>query len=169
MSQGTYTTTNSETFTVTHAIHIAIKIGTDLKRMQRFYGKPDDTRIDNYEKEAIALLKGDYLDRIEYGFKTNDGEWRIALKYEARQGGILIADDDPGGIRPSADITGCQFHSFLVTNQRWTTLSQADQELVYKEAGVSFRRTEGDEPLGEWTVDRVYSAGGRGVQRSSLI
>lgn len=167
MSYGTYTTTDSWTFTVTHARHIAIKIATDLKRMQRFYGKPNDEQIADYEKEIIALLKNDYLDRIEYGFKTNAGDWRIALKYEARYGGILIADNDPGRIKPGINIKGCQFHSFLVTNQRWAILSEEDQERVYKDARVSFRRTEGDEPLGNWTVDRAYSAGGRGVQRSS--
>lgn len=168
MSYGTYTTTDSKTFTVTHALHIAIKIGTDLKRMQRFYGEPDDNRIKNYEREVVALLKEDYLDRIEYGFKTDGGVWRIALKYEARYGGVLITDDDPGNVRPSVDITGCRFHSFLVTNYRWTFLSQEEQERVYKDAGVNFRRTEGSEPWGNWIVDRTYSAGGRGVQRSSL-
>ena len=168
MSQGTYTTTDSETFTVTHARHIAIKIGTDLKRMQRFYGRPNDKQITDYEKEVIALLKGDYIDRIEYGFKTSDGMWRMALKYEARQGGVLITDDSPGGIRPGVDVTGCQFHSFLVTNHRWASLSVEDRESVYKEADVSFRRKAGEEPSGNWMIDKVYSAGGRGVQRSSL-
>ena len=114
MSYGTYTTTHSETFTVTHAIYIAVKIGTDLKRMQRFYGKPSDTQIEDYEKEIIALLKGNYLDKIEYGYKTDNGAWGIALKYEARYGGVLIADDDPGRIRPNVDITRCHFHSFFI-------------------------------------------------------
>ena len=168
MSYGTYTTTDSVTFTVTHARHIAIKIGTDLKRMQRFYGNPSDNEITDYENEVIALLKGDYLESIEYGFKTSNGGWRIALKYEARHGGLLIADDDPGGIRPSVDIRGCQFHSFLFTNYKWANLSGEERERVYKEANVSLRRTVGNEPQGNWTVDRAYSAGGRGVQRSSL-
>lgn len=168
MTSGTYTTTDSETFTVTHARHIAIKIGTDLKRMQRFYGKPSDRNINDYENEVIVLLKGDYLERIEYGFKTTNGAWRIALKYEARHGGVLITDNDPGGIRPGIDTKGCQFHSFLVNNHRWATLSKEEQERVYNEAKVSFRRTTGNEPTGYFTVDRAYSAGGRGVQRSSL-
>ena len=167
MSHGTYATTHSKTFTVTHALHIAIKIGTDLKRMQRFYGKPTDRQIADYEKEVIALLKKDYLDTIEYGFKTQSGAWRIALKYEARYGGILIVDDDPGRIRPSVDIRGCQFHSFLVTNAKWEILPKADKDRFYSDAGVSFKRTAGEEPSGNWTVDRAYSAGGRGVQRSS--
>ncbi len=56
MSYGTYTTTESVTFTVTHAQHIVSKIGTDLKRMQRFYHQPNDEKIAQYEKEVITLL-----------------------------------------------------------------------------------------------------------------
>ena len=40
-----YTVTESTTFTVTHARHIAAKVATDLKRLQRFYGKPSDSAI----------------------------------------------------------------------------------------------------------------------------
>ena len=164
----TYTTTHSTTFAVTHARHIAIKVGTDLKRLQRFYEMPTDAQIDDYEKEFVALLTGSYLDKIEYGFKTNGGVWRIALRYEARYGGVVIADDDPGKIRPSVDIRSCHFHSFLSTTYAWNELSDDDRDRVYKEAGVSFRRTSGSEPAGNWVSDKTYSAGGRGVERSSL-
>ena len=37
--------------------HIAAKVATDLKRMQRFYGKPSDERIAAYEAEATEFLK----------------------------------------------------------------------------------------------------------------
>ena len=168
MSYGTYAITESITFTVTHARHIAIKIGTDLKRMQRFYGKPSDNSIEDYENEAIALLLGDYLDKVEYGFKTSNNEWRVALKYEARSGGVLSTDDSPGRIRPSVNVNGCHFTSFLITNSKWARLSPESQEKVYQNAGVSFRRIEGKEPYGNWARDKTYSAGGRGVVRSSL-
>ena len=35
-----YTLTETTTFTVTHARHMAAKVATDLKRMQRLYGEP---------------------------------------------------------------------------------------------------------------------------------
>ena len=35
-----YTITETTTFTVTHARHMAAKVSADLKRMQRFYGYP---------------------------------------------------------------------------------------------------------------------------------
>ena len=47
-----YTTTATNTFTVTHARHMAAKVATDLKRMQRFYGSPSDGRINEYEKRS---------------------------------------------------------------------------------------------------------------------
>ena len=163
-----YTTTESTTFTVTYAKHIAIKVGTDLKRMQRFYGTPDDKQIVDYERELVALMMGNYLDKIEYGFMTVSRAWRLALKYQARYGGVLIADDDPGKIPLGIDVSGCHFHSFFIGTQRWETLSGYDRERVYEKAGVSLRRVAGTEPFGRWSADRTYSSGGRGVERSSL-
>ena len=57
----TSTFTESSTFTVTHARHMAAKVATDLVRMQRFYGFPSDADIDAYEEEVIALLKAGYI------------------------------------------------------------------------------------------------------------
>lgn len=162
-----YATTESTTFAVTYAKHIAVKAGTDLKRMQRFYGEPSDEQIEDYEKELIALLMGSYLDKIEYGFMTSSRSWRVALRYEARYGGVLIADDDPGKLPLGTDISGCVFHSFLVGTHRWEALSYHDRDRVYQQAGVGFRRKMGTEPSGNWSADRTYSAGGRGVVRSS--
>ena len=47
----------TETFTVTHARKLASKVATDLKRMQRFYGSPSDTSIAAYEAEIVALIE----------------------------------------------------------------------------------------------------------------
>ena len=70
MSTSTYT--YNTTFTLTNAKYLAAKIATDLKRMQRFYGKPTDQQIEDYENEAISLLNDGYLDTITYGFKKDD-------------------------------------------------------------------------------------------------
>src|SRR5215208_6036058 len=50
-----YTLTETTTFTLTHAKHMAAKVATDLKRMQRLYNLPSDTDINNYEAEVIEL------------------------------------------------------------------------------------------------------------------
>ena len=55
-----YSLSESETFTVTHARHMAAKVATDLKRMQRFYGSPSDSEITDYEAEVTAFLKAGY-------------------------------------------------------------------------------------------------------------
>ena len=54
-----FTLSETATFTVTHARHMAAKVATDLKRMQRFYGVPNDCAITAYETEVIELLKAD--------------------------------------------------------------------------------------------------------------
>ena len=69
-----YTISTLTSFTVTHARHIAAKVATDLKRLQRFYGKPSDSDITNYESEIVELLKRRYLGTVSYGYKR-DGEW----------------------------------------------------------------------------------------------
>jgi hypothetical protein len=56
-----YSYTESKAFTVTHARHMAAKVATDLKRMQRFYGKPSDESIADYETEATEMLRAGYL------------------------------------------------------------------------------------------------------------
>jgi hypothetical protein len=53
--------TESSTFTVTHARHMAAKVATDLKRMQRFYGSPSDESIASYEAEATEMIRAGYL------------------------------------------------------------------------------------------------------------
>jgi hypothetical protein len=72
-----FTITETITFTLTHAKHMAAKVATDLKRLQRLYGSPSDTDIANYETEVIELLKAGYLGILTVGFRRN-GLW-IAL------------------------------------------------------------------------------------------
>ena len=67
-----YTVTDTITFTRTHARHIAAKVATDLKRMQRFYGEPSDSRIADFESEVVEFLKEGLLDTVTYGFPA---EW----------------------------------------------------------------------------------------------
>ena len=162
-----FAVTESETFTVSHARHIACKVSTDLLRLQRLYGEPSDEIIDAFEAELIEFLKHDYLHTVTYGFKRN-GAWVVAVRYRAVSGD-LIADDDPGRVHPGVDITGARFSSYLVYNWRWSQLSQLEQDAF--EATLPFKRTDAPEPGvegGYWEEDRSYSAGGRGLSRSTL-
>jgi hypothetical protein len=106
---------------------MAAKVATDLLRLQRFYGKPTNSSIDAYEAELIALLKEDYLRAVTYGFKRN-GKWVVALRYHAVGGGLLVADDDPGKLRPGADVRNCSFGSFLEKNAKWSLLTAREKQ-----------------------------------------
>lgn len=168
MTQST-TYTDSTTFTVTHARHLAAKVATDLKRIQRFYGSPSDSDIDAYEQEVVELLRGGYLDTVQLGFKRGDVWIEPMLQYSARElATASAADDDPGRIRPGADIKGAVFHSYLTRTLRWWALSESEREAVQR--SLPFRRVTGSQPgvSGQLTSDRVYSAGGCSLGRSSL-
>ena len=62
MSTSSYS--GSTTFTVTHAKELAVKVATDLKRMQRFYNEPSDNLIADYELE-ITIEADD--SQLAYG------------------------------------------------------------------------------------------------------
>jgi hypothetical protein len=162
-----FTVTESTSFTVVHARWLASKIATDLLRLQRFYGKPTDQQINDYESEITALLRDDYVSQVTYGLKRN-GSWVEAVRYRSI-GGDLIADDDPGKLRPGADISNTAFSSFLSYNDKWWKLSSSERQRIA--TLLPFQRTTGDEPgieNGFWVDDKNYSAGGRGLSRSTI-
>ncbi len=164
-----YTESDSVTFTIVHARHIAAKIATDLKRLQRFYGKPSDKQIADYEAEAVAMLKAGYLQTVTYGFKR-DGQWiEPTVKYDARElAGGAANDDDPGKIIPSKNVSGAKFYSYMTYRPAFTNLSHADRE-AFKN-GLPIYRNDAAEPTvnGYLAADRTYSAGGRALDRSSV-
>lgn len=148
---------------------MAAKIATDLKRIQRLYGKPSDNDIADYEAEAVAMMKAGYVSTVTYGFKR-DGAWiEPTLKYTARDLANASAnDDDPGKIRPGQNVSGASFSSFLNYTDKYFALTQGDRDAF--RSGLPFQRTTGTEPPvnGYLTTDRTYSAGGRALDRSSV-
>lgn len=163
----TYTT--SETFTVTQARHLAAKVATDLKRIQRFYGSPTDAQIADYEAEAITFLKHGYLASVTYGFTRNNLWIEPTLRYTARDlADQQASDDDPGRIRPSANVTGAAFSSFLTYSTTWTYATGAERDAFKK--NLPFERGVGNDfgVHGYLTADRTYSAGGRALDRAAL-
>lgn len=165
-----YSTSYSEstTFSYTHARHLATKVATDLKRVQRFYVYPTDAQIASYEEEAVELLRHGYLDNVTYGFKK-DGNWiEPTLRYTARELAAGGVDDDPGRIRPGASIAGAAFTSYLEYSSKWFVLSSTERAKF--EAGLPFQRGTGPTPgvAGYFADDRLYSAGGRALARSSV-
>ena len=161
--------TESSTFSITHARQIAAKVATDLKRMQRFYGSPSDISITNYETEVTAFIKAGYLDTVTYGFKKN-GNWiEPTLRYTSRDlAGSSATDDDPGRVRPGADISSANFYSYLTYSPAWYRLTQTQRDVFEKM--LPFSRSGVAEPgiSGYLTNDRTYSSGGRALDRASV-
>ena len=164
-----YSYTESSTFTVTHARHMAAKVATDLKRVQRFYGSPFDADIANYEAEVTEFLKAGYLGTVTYGFRR-DGNWvEPTLRYTARDlAGGSTNDDDPGRVRASANVSGATFYSYLTHSAAWDQLTQAQKDAFKKQ--LPFQRGGAPEPgiTGYLADDRTYSSGGRALNRASV-
>jgi len=164
-----FTFAETQTFTRTHAKHMAAKVATDLKRMQRLYGEPADSLIQDFETEAIELLKAGYLGEVTYGFRRN-GYWiEPSLRYTARDlAGATANDDDPGRIRAGADVEDANFGSFLIFTPAWDRLSPYERDDF--EGHLPFRRTVDSEPGidGYLSQDLTYSAGGRALDRATL-
>lgn len=164
-----YTASSSNTFTVTHARHLAAKVATDLKRMQRLYGQPSDTDIASYETEVVELLRHGYLGTAFYGYRR-DSKWiEPTLRYTAQDLASGTNDDDPGKVPPGRNIVGATFYSYLTYSSAWDLLSSAQQSAV-KQA-LPFQRVGAPQPAvenGYFADDRAYSSGGRSLARASV-
>lgn len=164
-----YSITDTTTFTRIHAVYIAAKVATDLKRLQRFYGEPSDELIQKFEAEVVELLKGGYLGKVTYGFRKDGCLIEPTLSYTARNlSEVTASDDDPGRVRPGASTDGASFYSYLYYSSAWRRLSPAQQK-EFKEQ-LPFQRSAVSEPgvVGHWKNDLTYSAGNRALDRASL-
>lgn len=164
-----YTITESVTFTVTHARHMAAKVSADLKRMQRFYGYPSDSDIASYESEVTELLKAGYLGTLTVGFKRNDQWIEPTLRYTARDlAGMAANDDDPGRVLPGRDVSGATFYNYLTYSTSWDALSASERDSFKRR--MPFYRTNATQPTvnGYLVDDKTYSAGGYALGRASV-
>jgi Bacterial HORMA domain family 1 len=163
------TSSETETFTLTHARHMAAKVATDLKRLQRFYGRPTDAEITQYELEVTEFLKANYLDVVTYGFQRA-GKWiEPTLRYTARDLlGAAANDDDPGRVRPGANIVGATFRTYLTFSAVWNKASEAERKVF--RARLPLQRRDAPEAgvQGYLSDDRTYSASGRALNRASV-
>lgn len=164
----TQTTTTTETWSRTHARHVAGKVAADLRQMNQAYGMPDDTHIANLAQELTVLLDGGFVKEVTYGFKRAD-VWVVAMRYVADMYGNLTSDDRSGSIPRGANVDGATFYSFLTYSAKWTALSAADRAAI--EASIMIKRGYGVEPsiqAGVWIQEKTYSAAGCGLRRTSI-
>lgn len=166
---GSYTIATAVTFTATHARQLATKVSADLKRMQRFYGSPTDSHIADIELEVIELLKAGYLGTLTLGFKRNECWIEPTLRYTARDlGSMQSADDDPGRLRPGADVSGAMFYNYLTYSAKWDAATSTEKQAFRGQ--MPYSRGDANEPSvsGYLLSDRTYSSGGRALERSAV-
>ncbi len=165
----TYTQSQAQTFTITNAKYLASKVQTDLMRLHHFYCNshygPTVQDVEDYHNELVLLQIYNYFEDIEYGYVFGNS-WVKALKYTARQGGILTLDEDPGGIRFSILPHGATFASMLKYNANWRAAPQSYKDAFKNESPV--KRSTGKGYGGVWEEQRAYSSGGRGFLRSGI-
>ena len=164
-----YTSTETRTFTLTHAKHLAAKVSTDLKRLQRLYGHLTDERIAEFEGEITELLRQGYLGTVTYGFQRDDKWIEPTLRYTASDLASGGTDDDPGRVLPGKDISGAKFHSYLTYSAAWDALT-ADQRSAVKQQ-LPLQRVSGSDAAvsnGYFADDKTYSSGGRSLGRASV-
>ena len=91
-----FTATETKTFTLTHAKHLAAKVSADLKRLQRLYGHITDERIAEFEGEVTELLRQGYLGTVTCTASAQRHVDRAHLRYTAADLAGSGADDIPG-------------------------------------------------------------------------
>ena len=161
-----YTRAETATFSLASARYVASKVATDLRQLQRHYGRPSDQEITDYATEAAVLAYRRYLEKVIYGFRRGN-DWILTLEYTAVDG-TLTADDRAGGVYRRADVSGAVFYSFLYRTAAWWQLTDRERDDINDT--VPIRRVSGTDPGyvgGQRVVDRAYSAHGTGLQRSS--
>jgi hypothetical protein len=163
-----YTTTTTESFTLTHAKRLAAKVAADMHQCQWFYGHLTDRQIENYEQELVILLRGEYVESYEFGFETRDGQRVVSWFYTVGPAGDLQGGRS-GGLFPTADISEAVPFNFLSHNSAWTALPQEERDRI--EASLPVQRTEGKPPQdgkGYWDSSRSYASGGVAMTRKEF-
>jgi hypothetical protein len=164
MSSYTFT----ETFTRTHARHLAGRVTSDLRQSYLLYGSPPEARLGQYMDELEELLAGGYVKEYQFGFERN-GQSVWSLRYKVGPDGMLNTSGAAGGVPARINILGADFFNFLTFSTAWFALSTSAKGAV--EAKLPFSRTTGGLPgtaNGSWVTDRTFAAGGVALERSTF-
>ena len=165
------TITATQTFTRTHAKHLASKVVADLYQCARLYGKPRTDEVADYETELVELLVGGYVAEYEFGFKKN-GKRVVTWQYRVNAYGDLVgggADDRAGGVYARAKVADATHFNFLSYSQKWRNLTPEARKALKDRLPI--RRSPGALPAdgnGYWVSDRTYSSGGVAVSRRTF-
>jgi hypothetical protein len=160
----TYTTSTTESFTLTNAKKLAAKVTADMHQCRRLYGDPTEANIAAYNEELVVMLASEYVTSYEFGYQ--EGDKRIVSWYYTVTAARDLEGGRSGGLYAKADISGASWFNFMTTNYSWGGLTEAGRNTV--RAKHSINRVTGDPPSdgsGRWVADRTYVSGGVAVQR----
>jgi hypothetical protein len=82
--------------------------------------------------------------------------------------GSSSADDDPGRIRPGANVLGASFGSYLTYSDSWKKLTLAEQSQFENRLPIARSSTPEPAMSGYLAGDKAYSSGGWALSRQSL-
>lgn len=160
----------SQTFSLTHAKHLASKVVSDLYQCHNFYEEPSEAQIAKYQEELIVMLAGRYVKAYEFGFKKND-QRIVSWQYQVNASGDLVGgtDDRSGGIYARAAISGATHFNFMSYSQAWFDLSSSERDTVKSkhpvDRGTGYLPSDGS---GYWHTDRTYSSAGVAIERKTF-
>jgi hypothetical protein len=166
--------TRTGTFTATSARHLTSKIAADLRTMNRYYGFPSLTEIDQYAQEAAQLFLDGYLAWVDYGLRrptiVGGKEWVLQLRYTVSSSGVLT-DDHPGGVPANAPTDGASFYSYLSYSKAFNDLPTAQQNAVKAALPVTRAGAAESPRAGGTTVQgqRSYSRDGVSLSRDTFV
>lgn len=161
--------TTSDTFTLTHARELASKVAADMLRCQQNYGWPTNALIEIYATELALMLKAKAVASYEFGYKR-DEKRVVSWYYKVDSSGNLTANDAPGKIVTTAEISGATHFNFLTPSSTYNNMSASDRAAL--DASLPFQRNEGSPPAdgnGRWSNDKVYNAAGTTLERWQFI
>lgn len=161
----------SQTFTLTHAKHLASKVVSDLYQCRNFYGEPSEAQIVKYQEELIVMLSGGYVKEYEFGFKRDD-QRIVSWQYHVNASGDLVgggSDDRSGGIYARANTHGATYFNFMSYSQAWFDLNSGERANVKSKHPID--RSTGylpEDGHGYWHTDRTYSSAGVVIERKTF-
>jgi hypothetical protein len=77
-------------------------------------------------------------------------------------------NDDPGKVRPGADILNAHFTSYLIYSSKWQSLTDTDRDDFKRNLAIKRVTMPIPDSAGYFQSDRTYSAGGQSINRATL-
>ncbi|MCC2480469.1 hypothetical protein LKM01_01210 [Bacillus pacificus] len=165
-----YTQSQTRSYSYANVRYVNDKILGDLGYLlTRFPGIFTEDRMAKWKNDFYHWMNDGYVQAITIQFMRND-ECFCEIKYDLRDDGSINVDDNVGRIR-GIDLNGAYTSVIVTYSSKWMALSEEEQqkfrseklELNWGAAG----KTSYVYGLSQ-KVDKQYSSGSLGVQRSVL-